>query len=446
MILWRSASSASGERLIYAGIVFLALGKSGQKLAENFLHYQLQQKINSKDQDTIPPNIWLTAPSIVGYIITISTFFIENDKTYEQVFRFAALLMGGAFLLFLFGCVWYRREELAGESNVRKIQRICKAGLRKRKSNYPTTGDSYYWKGYKQAHLYEHGEGLRLLPRVPRQFRWLDKPAILKAEEDHEDVSDAETQEKKGNLCTVKDVREVKSLVPMIYLFVAFFAHSLLMASRNTFFIAQAGSIEDTENRNYVWILILITDGMNKISRFVCFVIASAFGWFKGMENGGGRLKRKSGTIIRIGFGMSCAVVCGVVAWYFEHRRRDSKKGVTTVTLIPQFLLLGMSEGLVNGGLENLFKGHVAKSMWRFEDSFIEVVFGVGELLIIPFIFTSWIQNSVEESHLENLYLMLAILNAVFLLGFAYYSIRYTYGEECPEDEKVTVEETSETA
>ncbi|ESW05924.1 hypothetical protein PHAVU_010G004300 [Phaseolus vulgaris] len=432
MILWRSASSASGERLIYAGIVFLALGKSGQKLAENFLHYQLQQKINSKDQDTIPPNIWLTAPSIVGYIM--------------QVFRFAALLMGGAFLLFLFGCVWYRREELAGESNVRKIQRICKAGLRKRKSNYPTTGDSYYWKGYKQAHLYEHGEGLRLLPRVPRQFRWLDKPAILKAEEDHEDVSDAETQEKKGNLCTVKDVREVKSLVPMIYLFVAFFAHSLLMASRNTFFIAQAGSIEDTENRNYVWILILITDGMNKISRFVCFVIASAFGWFKGMENGGGRLKRKSGTIIRIGFGMSCAVVCGVVAWYFEHRRRDSKKGVTTVTLIPQFLLLGMSEGLVNGGLENLFKGHVAKSMWRFEDSFIEVVFGVGELLIIPFIFTSWIQNSVEESHLENLYLMLAILNAVFLLGFAYYSIRYTYGEECPEDEKVTVEETSETA
>ncbi|KAK7382544.1 hypothetical protein VNO80_01426 [Phaseolus coccineus] len=210
MILWRSASSSSAERAIYAGIVFLALGNSGQKLAENFLLYQLQQKINSKEQDnqtstnTIPTNIWLTAPSIVGYIITISTYFlIENEKSYEEVFRFAALLMGGAFLLFLFGCVWYRHEELAGESNIRKTQRICKAGLRKRKSKYPTTGDSYYWKGYKQAHLYEHGEGLRLLPRVPRQFRWLDKAAILKAE-DQEDASPAETQEKKGKLCTVR--------------------------------------------------------------------------------------------------------------------------------------------------------------------------------------------------------------------------------------------------
>jgi len=456
MLLWVSSSLTSADRAIYAAIVFLAIGNNGQKLAENFLHYQLQQKMNSKEQDhhtgtnTIGANIWLTAPSIVGYAITIyNALVIQYEETYEENFRFAALLMGGAFLVFLFGYVWYRREELPEESNLRKIQRICKAGLRKRKSKYPTTRDCYYWKGYKQEHLYEQGEGLRLLPRVPRHFRWLDKAAISKTE-DPEDVS-AETQEEKGNLCTVKEVREVKSLFPMIYLCVAFFAHSLLMASGYTFFIAQAGDLRNdiTTNRQDFWILILMANGMNKMSRFICFIIRSTLGWlgvFKGMENDAGKFKRKAGTIIRIGFGMLCAVICSVVAWYFENRRGHPKQGGTTVTLIPQFLLLGMSEGLVHGGLENLFNGHVAKSMWRFQDSFIGLVLGVGELLIIPFIFSSWVQSTVDKSRLENLFLMLAILNGVFLLGFGYYSVRYAYREVCPEDEKVTLEETLETA
>ncbi|CAJ1949086.1 unnamed protein product [Sphenostylis stenocarpa] len=432
-----SASSRKAERAIYGAIFCFALGNSGEKLAEYFLQCQLQEKIKSKKPDhhtgnTIRTNIWLYAPSIVVYLITV--YSARTFKTDVESFRFTALLMGGTFLLFIFGCLWYRREKLPAESNLRKIQRICKAGLRKRKSEFPASGDCYYWKDYKQDHLYKHGEGVRLLPRVPRQFRWLDKAAIVKAE-DPEELS-AEMQEKKGNLCTVKEVREVKSLVPMIYLCIAFFAYSLLLACGNTFFIAQSNAAEIS-------------------SRFICFIIRVAFGcfWkFEGMESGGGgRLMRKAGYIIRIGFGMSCAVICGVVAWHAEGRRLSFINGQprqgdrnSTTAVVPQFALLGTSVGLVEGGLESLFEAHVAMSMWGYRDSFIELVSGVGQLLIIPFIFSSWVKTTVEDSRLDKLYLMLAILNGIFLLGFGYYSVRYAYWEEYPEDEKAPVEGRSE--
>ncbi|XP_047172755.1 protein NRT1/ PTR FAMILY 5.7-like [Vigna umbellata] len=145
---------------------------------------------------------------------------------------------------------------------------------------------------------------------------------------------------------------------------------------------------------------------------------------------------------MRIGFGITCAVICGFTAWQVEIRRLSSKLN-TTVALVPQFVLLGVTEGLVDGGLKRLFDDHVAKSLSNFEDSFSELVVGGGKLLIIPIvlIFSGWIKETIDTSHLDRYYLMLAIMNAMLLLAFAYYSVRYAYKEVCPEDEKIPIEE-----
>ena len=104
-------------------------------------------------------------------------------------------------MFFLFGCKWYRLEKLSDESNLRMIFRICKAAFGKRDLKYPPSPNFYYWKDHKHNKnhdLYKHGKGLRLSPRVPRFFRWLDKAAIVKAEEE----MSPETQEKNGKLLT----------------------------------------------------------------------------------------------------------------------------------------------------------------------------------------------------------------------------------------------------
>nr|KYP35304.1 Peptide transporter PTR3-A [Cajanus cajan] len=349
------------------------------------------------------------------------------------------------------GYVWYSRELLTVESNLRKIYRICKAAFGKRKSKYPTSPSCYHWKGYKQGHLYERGKGkgLRLLPRVPRLFRWLDKAAIVEVE--GEECGDHEVQEKNGNLCMVKEVREVKSLVPMIYLGFTFSAYSLLMATGNTFFVAQASIMKPVitkSNSNDISILFVIKTSVKAVLGSICITIIKTCEFRSSKKS-----KRKAGTIIRIGLGLVCAVICSLVAWKVEiHRLSINKEGHfkhaggnTTRALVPQFSLLGMTEGFVDGGLSSLYRDQVAESLGSFEESFSGLFIGSGKLLIIPLvlIIRSWFKETVNTSRLDLYYLFMAILNAVFLLVFAYYSSRYAYKEEFPKEDPPYSEESS---
>ncbi|KAL2318620.1 hypothetical protein Fmac_032496 [Flemingia macrophylla] len=456
MLLWMSTTTSTAS-VVYVAIFLLALGKSGQKLSENFLKYQFVEKIRAKmerEQDQIGEsriiiNIWLPLFVFsVGYGIQFCVASTMNNVTYENMARFAALLMGGTHLWFLFGHVGYRCEELSDESNLHMIYRICKAAFEKRKSKYPATANSYHWKNYMQKHCYDHGKGVGLLPRVPRLFRWLDKAAIIEGE----DCSDLEVQEKKGKLCMVKEVREVKSLVLLIYLSFSISGYYLFQATGMTYFVLQVNIMTRTLHGNDMWILILIRVVMFHMSQFICFVINNfAFLRLKKLKAMDDRSKRKAGALAMVGVGILSAVTCSLVAWKVEGRRLsiihnengDLKQGGrnTTMALVPQFVLLGITEGLVEGGLKSLFEGIVASSLCSFVDSFIEMVLGTGKLLTMPvfFIFSFWLKETINTSHLDRFYLMLGILNTAFLLVFGYYSIRYVYKEAWPEDEELTM-------
>ncbi|KAK7381188.1 hypothetical protein VNO78_33718 [Psophocarpus tetragonolobus] len=323
-----TADSAFGA--VWAALVLLALGKGGQKLSEKFLEYQLKDYV-----DRVYIRISLFVPSFVVYIMTIYAAFHE-DLTYGSRFRFATFLMLGAYVLFLVGSMLYSEEELSDESNLGKIYRTFKAAIGKRKLKYPTSPNFYYWKGYKQGHWYSRGKGLRLLPHVPRLFRWLDKAAIVSNGSDEESP---EIQLTNGKLCTVKEVREVKSLVPMIYLSFTLFGYSFLLASEDTFFVSQASNVESVMsniNGNDIYILILIKEVANDMSRFILLILCTLV-----------RLRvinfmqRKEATIIRVGFGMFCAVICCLIARQVEISGKDK---ITTVALVPQFIFLGVAQ------------------------------------------------------------------------------------------------------
>ncbi|KOM58239.1 hypothetical protein LR48_Vigan11g127300 [Vigna angularis] len=461
MLLWTSASATipSSFSAVYGAIFFLALGTSGQKLLENFYEYQLEEKIkarharsgsteNKKEQDFTDKVLiksWLYAPFVVGYVITICFAFIRIDANYEHLFRLAALLMGGTYMLFLVGSVWYNREELPVESNLHKIYRIFKAALGKRHAKYPTSPSRYYWKDSKRDRSCEYREGVRLLPQVPRLFRWLDKAAILEAEDS---TVSLELQEKNEKLCTVKEVRDVKSLIPMLYLCFAFFGYSLLLATQSTFFVSQASNMSSniTTNNNDISILVLIMEATSDVTRFICYLISRAFRHFKKfscIDN----VCNKKAAIARIGLGMVCAIICSLMAWQVEVGRLKvstyEDRRNSTVALVPQFSALGITEGLIEGGIENLFHGHVAKSMWSFDDAYKEFVIGSGKLMIIPLVLSipCWFGDTLDSSRLDKFYLTLGILNAACLLLFCYYSFRYAYKELLPQDDPAVEDE-----
>ncbi|KAK7382726.1 hypothetical protein VNO80_01755 [Phaseolus coccineus] len=454
MLIWISAYSESSGAL-YAAILFLTIGKSGQTLLDSFLEnkvdeiFEAREKIEINDGSTEKQNehdliriiltsTWLSAPLVVGYVVILGTDFFNQD--YNIIFRNSAVLMGGCYLLFLFGSTKYRFEQVSDESNLGKIFRICKAACGRRELHYPASENCYYWKGNVRTNLcYVRGKGVRLKPRVPRLFRWLDKAAILDERDSIYPGVTPDTQERDGKVCSVKDVREVKSLVSMNYLCFSFFAYSLLVATGNTFFVAQASRMTTTNGYD-ISKLFLIKVAAEKVSRFICFLIMAVLRCTITTYSTSKRFVVTT-SIIRIGFGMVCAVICCFVARKVEFHRlslilKKLEKHSTTA-LVPQFILLGTTEALVEGGLNNLFQAHVAKSMWSFVDSYIELVNGIGKLLLIPLVLAfggSWFKEKIDTSHLDRFYLMLGILNAALLLVYAYYSFRYTYKETCPQD------------
>ena len=138
-------------------------------------------------------------------------------------------------------------------------------------------------------------------------------------------------------------------------------------------------------------------------------------------------------TRIRIGVGMICSALRCFVAWQVEVQRLMKidpihlNKTMSVLWLFPQFILLGLMEGLATDGLQEFFYNHVAISMRSYGPSFSDCVLGLGNFISMPFLLLcrSWFKDSIDTSHLDKYYLTLAIQSSVFFVFYvnASYSI-----------------------
>ena len=79
-------------------------------------------------------------------------------------------------------------------------------------------------------------------------------------------------------------------------------------------------------------------------------------------------------------------------------------------------------KGLASDGLQEFFYKHVAISMRSYGPSFNECVLGIGNFISLPFVLTvrSGFKDTINTSHLDKYYLILAILSFVFLVFYVY--------------------------
>ena len=274
------------------------------------------------------------------------------------------------------------------------------------------------------------------------EYRWLDKAAII------DERTNLEDKEIGGQLCPVKQVREVKGVFTLIPIWITYFGCSLVAATGNTFFI------EQSRNMNfYTTIGVPLTIVNFVVLRsFIRFIISFLFSWKKPRE--------QSVTGIRIGAGMVCSIICCLRARYVEVFRLNliEETGIdpsdpdqfipmSVLWLVPQFFWLGLMEGLAYDGFQEFFYNHVATSMRIFTPSFCDCVLGFGNFISIPVVLLcrSWFKDSINTSHLERYYLALAILSSVFLVFYVYASCSMWYvhmgsaseNEELNEDEEL---------
>ncbi|KAI7984151.1 Protein NRT1/ PTR FAMILY 5.10 [Camellia lanceoleosa] len=163
---------------------------------------------------------------------------------------------------------------------------------------------------------------------------------------------------------------------------------------------------------------------------------------------------------MKVGLGMLAALACCKVAWLVEYIRLKSLKEhgllghpdaiapISVFWLSPQFVLMGIMDGLARDGMEDFFKYQVPESMRKkYALVLTEAVIRWGKILNIGFIMIldvvveklrvedgSWIADTVNQSRLDLFNAALVVVGIANLFIFAYVVSFYTY-RDFPEEE-----------
>ncbi|XP_028794928.1 protein NRT1/ PTR FAMILY 8.3-like [Neltuma alba] len=443
--------------------VLVALGKAGEEPSlRDFFYYQLKVRkkySEENNRNVTSNNLWSTTASFTGTCMAI--FWLDKSEVeWPEKFKVSSLVMGSTYFLFFFGIFCYYPEVRSIGSPLTTICRVFMAAIRKRGLPYPSSKEGYYShdnnthqgsneseerptkstlittisRVFKAAieksrtlphpspkesyssnssddledpfYRKENGD-VHLLPRDASFLLFLDKAAIIRSNK-------FDTQGHKGrdeNVCTAEQVRDVKSLYPLIPLGIfIFFAYSLTFASGDTYFVMQAQNLNPKVGDFHVSVLVFFV-----LQSLVAFAVRTIQ-----------PIRKLVKPAWSIGIGMFCSVLCCIAAALVELRRLKLIKPafkedpshiipLSIMVLTPQYFLLGLMQGCAEYGLGAFLCIGVPKSMMKFVEPCVEMLWGLGNLCSALFvlIFHSWIKDSINDSHLDKYFFMLASVSFV---------------------------------
>ncbi|KAF7825511.1 protein NRT1/ PTR FAMILY 5.6-like [Senna tora] len=430
MLLWVDHKSVNIRTLTIA-LGLIALGKAVKEpTTSDFLEYQLSEKvkkkgaratrvrgtennINGDDEDQElsqrkerilvenSTTFWVRSASFFGAFYAVSPSTLRDY--WLDSFKISALFMGAMHILFYSGIFCYHPEGKPLGSPFTTFYKVFKAAFKRRSLEYPRLehGNDSNNISVDQFHtsndpninnvpFYIEGEEVHLSPRLTL-FTFLDKAAIINGNP--------------SDLCTIEQVREVKRFCPVVAMSSIFWAYTLVVASGNTYFVEQSNHLQTVKGGREIPISFFFI--LKALTCDVVIFLVGKFGlWMTPIRR-------------RIGVGMFCAVLCCITAWQVElHRltlikeervleQKDPNKvtiSLGILILTPQYILLGLMEGLAEHGLEEFFQNHLSESMKKFGDSLTKVVMGIGKLSNVVFVLIlhGWFKESIDTSNMDR--------------------------------------------
>lgn len=152
----------------------------------------------------------------------------------------------------------------------------------------------------------------------------------------------------------------------------------------------------------------------------------------------------------RIGVGMLLSIFAMAVAATVEARRlhwwRQRQQQLSILWLLPQYVLLGVSDVFTVVGMQEFFYTRVPSAMRTIGIGLYLSVFGVGSFLgsalisVVELVSAAagggrghgWLPDEMEEARLDNYYWLLALLSSVSFVWFVH--LCRGYDEEADED------------
>lgn len=191
--------------------------------------------------------------------------------------------------------------------------------------------------------------------------RWVDKAALIV----ETSPPSAKEEANKVKPCTAAQVKEVKQLLRMVPMWATFVVYCITQATGSTFFFEQTTNLDNYIGKYevpYVSFYLMQASSSNGIMCLSNLVISK---WFRGD-------KKLFAYKVRIGLGMACSSLACVAAMLVERKRLkevksnnyyqspDLRTTMSIFLLTPQFILLGLAEGLTEEGLGDFFDDQVS--------------------------------------------------------------------------------------
>ncbi|KAH6818016.1 hypothetical protein C2S51_001619 [Perilla frutescens var. frutescens] len=359
-------------QLLYMAVIIIGFGRAGRIISlKEFLADQLRKDGSCEDEKQVESRrkaLWRFA-----YVVGIfASLVIYSKSSWIQLCKISGIAMGASFILLLAGFAFWEINKPVNSSSLNNLLRVFYAAIVKRHlSNFSSNSIS---------------------------LRWLDKAAIV------EPSLSLEEQVRRLRLCTVEQVEEAKSLVNTIPLCTTFLVYGLLQATGNTFFFEQANYTDNhlghISNVPVISFVIIKTFTGFTVS-WLCDLLFQKF-W--------GENTPRLVQLVRVGTGMLfsplCCLVACVVEVYRVHKYMDYNISISFLFLVPQFFLLGLMEGLVFDGLEEIYSSLVPASLNKYGPSFAEFALGIGHFmgLISVLIFRNLFKDDLDISRLGVYY------------------------------------------
>ncbi|WCJ21905.1 Major facilitator superfamily protein [Euphorbia peplus] len=395
--------------IFYVALLLISFGKAGKDPPfKNYLRDQLSGK-DFEQTDDRATFLWRVFKFIGA---AVSVFFLTQE-TWRKTFLICASAMGATYFMFLAGACCSYNQRPTYENPLSVLYKVVKSAFTKRSLPYPTTPSGYS--------LNQRNE-LQLFPRDPI-FRFIDKAAII-----------GSTNE---NVCSVAEVRQAKSLMRLLPLWFAFILYGIVTAAGATFFIEQSNGLNEYIGNKYkvsVNSFFIMKSFASSVAAYLANLVLSRY-------CNRNETRKLEGGLIRVGAGIAVSIVCCKVASLVEHARlqainvhgdpdifSDVVLPMSILWLAPEFILLGLMEGLSEDGLRELFLILVDESMEGFETPINQLMLGIGKVLSVGcvFIFRGWFGHTINISRLDkylNMLMYLSVGNLVFYLLIGLYYV-----------------------
>ena len=242
-------------------------------------------------------------------------------------------------------------------------------------------------------------------------------------------------------LCTITQVEETKQILSLVPIWVATFIPSAMIAQINTLFVKQGTTLNRSIGNFHIPPSSLAA--FTILTMIITYILYESF-IVKIMQN---LTKNPRGITLlqRMSIGFIIHIVIMIVAFMIErHRLSVAKKHEVPLSifiLLPQFILMGIAEALLEGAKMEFFYDQAPESMKSLGTSYSLTTTGIGSFLSTFLLSTvshvtekhgrrGWILNNLNASHLDYYYAFLAILNVINFVFFVVVSKFYVHRAE----------------